>query len=291
MEKLSVLAVDDDEDNLFILKKTLAKAERYDVAFAEDGLIAWNYLKEHPEVDIILLDRMMPNMDGMEVAARVRKADELKHIPIIIQSGKTGSAIHSEAIEVGAYFYLTKPFSNDDLLVTVDSASKEAFRRRKIRTLLQSAKPSDIQEFKVSTPQEAYRLAASIAVHCPKPEDAADAVLELMLNAIEHGNLGITYEEKGNLIKTGDWEAEVERRLHMPENANKTITVILEKSGEKLSATVKDQGPGFEWEPYLSFSANRILHLNGRGIAKANSVCDVLEYRDGGSEVTCSVFL
>ena len=72
--------------------------------------------------------------------------------------------------------------------------------------------------FHFRTLEEAANLAYKIAACFPEPQKAAFGLNELMHNAVEHGNLGIGYDEKANLLRSGSWREEVERRLNFPEN-------------------------------------------------------------------------
>jgi hypothetical protein len=107
-----------------------------------------------------------------------------------------------------------------------------------------------------------------------------------MTNAVEHGNLGISYDEKTQLNNEGRWQEEVERRLCLPENLGKYALLKLEQGPTELRITIRDQGPGFDWENYLQISPERVFDNHGRGIAMAGAVSfDRIEYRGNGNEV------
>jgi hypothetical protein len=114
---------------------------------------------------------------------------------------------------------------------------------------------------------------------------------ELLLNAIEHGNLGITYSEKDGLDME-DLEVEVSRRLTLPEYREKRATINYSSDAEKVSFLIKDQGNGFDWQPYMQFDPERVFDTHGRGIAMANtSYFDKVEYHGNGNEVMAVVYL
>src|SRR5438046_135725 len=86
----TVLAVDDDEINLMILIKNAQEAG-YVVKSFTSGEAAWDYITNHPQdVDLALLDKMMPGMSGLELLSRIKADNALKHIPVIIQTGDAG---------------------------------------------------------------------------------------------------------------------------------------------------------------------------------------------------------
>lgn len=108
-----ILVVDDTKININILVELLGDV--YDVVVALDGYTALNILEEE-KVDLILLDIMMPDMDGFEVAKRIQNNSELKNIPIIFITAKTDEDSIEEAYELGGSDYITKPFKPKELL-------------------------------------------------------------------------------------------------------------------------------------------------------------------------------
>jgi anti-sigma regulatory factor (Ser/Thr protein kinase) len=113
---------------------------------------------------------------------------------------------------------------------------------------------------------------------------------ELLVNAVEHGNLGITYEEKTALNVSGGWQQEVDRRLAMPENAGKRVELRVERTAAELRFAIRDQGPGFPWKQFLNVDPRRAFDNHGRGIAIARAMSfDAIEYRGTGNEVVATV--
>ena len=109
-----ILIVDDEKPISDIIKFNLAK-EGYDTITAFDGREALSkYEEENP--DLIILDLMLPELDGLEVAKEVRKNS---HVPIIMLSAKDSEFDKVIGLEIGADDYVTKPFSNRELLARV----------------------------------------------------------------------------------------------------------------------------------------------------------------------------
>ncbi len=111
----TVLIVDDDVRNIFSLTKAL-EAVNMKVVTAIDGKEAIAQLKEHPEVAVVLLDMMMPQMDGYETARRIRQNDEWKRLPVIAVTAKAMTGDREKCIQAGASDYITKPIDIDQLL-------------------------------------------------------------------------------------------------------------------------------------------------------------------------------
>jgi CheY-like chemotaxis protein len=110
-----VLIVDDDVRNVFALTSVL-EANGMDVVFAENGKDGIETLQANPDVDIILMDIMMPEMDGYQTMAAVREMPEFKQLPIISLTAKAMKGDREKSIASGASDYITKPVDTDQLL-------------------------------------------------------------------------------------------------------------------------------------------------------------------------------
>jgi HAMP domain-containing protein/CheY-like chemotaxis protein/signal transduction histidine kinase len=115
LARKKVLIVDDDVRNIFALTSALESHEM-DVIHAENGKDAVNLLKENPDVDVVLMDIMMPEMDGYETTQAMRKIDEFKDLPIIALTAKAMKADREKCIRAGASDYISKPLDVDQLL-------------------------------------------------------------------------------------------------------------------------------------------------------------------------------
>ncbi len=114
-EDLVILAVDDDMINLKLLKSMLKKSGRVkEVIEAKNGSDAIGSLKSRDDIDLILLDIIMPIMGGIEMLKVVRADDNLRQLPIIVLT--TDETKKSDALEFGANGFLMKPIRFDDLM-------------------------------------------------------------------------------------------------------------------------------------------------------------------------------
>ena len=108
-----------------------------------------------------------------------------------------------------------------------------------------------------------------------------------MMNAIEHGNLGIGHDAKSALAACGDFAREMDVRLRKDPWCHRTAQLTVKRDAGGIHITVADEGEGFDWHPYLAIDERRLTKPNGRGIAIANMLCfDDLRYNDRGNVVT-----
>lgn len=131
--KSSILIVDDTPKNLQVLGNTL-KLQNYKVEFAINGLKALEWI-EKQAFDLVLLDVMMPEMDGYEVCKKIRENDKYKNLPIIFLTAKTDSESIVNGFKIGAQDYITKPFNTAELLVRVETQLELKSSREKLESL------------------------------------------------------------------------------------------------------------------------------------------------------------
>lgn len=109
MPQEKILVVDDEEDILELIRFNLSR-DGYDISCAKTGENALKALKSDP-VDLIVLDLMLPGMDGFTVAKRVKGDPRIQHIPIVMLTAKGSETDVVTGLELGAEDYITKPFS------------------------------------------------------------------------------------------------------------------------------------------------------------------------------------
>ena len=114
--KSNILIVDDDADIRNVLRLLLQ--ERYMVTEAADGMAAVEYLRTHPDTDLIILDVMMPGMNGYETCDALR---EFSNAPVLFLTAKSAQADRISAYSSGGDDFLSKPFSQEELLAKVGS--------------------------------------------------------------------------------------------------------------------------------------------------------------------------
>ncbi|MBQ2477458.1 MAG: sigma-54-dependent Fis family transcriptional regulator, partial [Desulfovibrio sp.] len=133
-ESAHILIIDDEKNYLLVLQ-TLLEDEGYTVTALSDPETALAFLQES-EVDVVVTDMKMPRITGLEVLEQIKK--HWQHIPVLIMTafGSIESAV--ETMKYGAFDYITKPFSNDELLLSIHNAVELAQAHREYQ-LLQEA--------------------------------------------------------------------------------------------------------------------------------------------------------
>jgi CheY-like chemotaxis protein len=292
----NVLIVDDEPFNVEILLEYLEDTG-YSLHTAEDGQEAWEKLEADPGLyDVVILDRMMPRMNGMQVLERIKQHPELQSVPVILQTALAAQDEILEGLQAGAYYYLTKPFDEAMLRSVMSTAVDDRMRYRR------ALEDSDLVGrtfglmregiFEFQSLNSARDLSTVLANACPDPRRVVIGLTELLVNAVEHGNLGITYDEKGRLREQDRWEDEVNARLADADNAEKQVVVRFVQEDDCIRVRIEDQGGGFDWQKYTEMDPARAFDSHGRGIAMSKMVSfDSLNYLGCGNQVEVTVNL
>ncbi|MGE5472504.1 MAG: response regulator [Bacteroidota bacterium] len=298
MNEARVLLVDDEPLNLEILAEYFESES--DPAFSllsiDSGEAAWQVLLNPDEhIDVILLDRMMPGLDGIGLLKRIKSEPRLADIPVILQTAADSADEIREGLEAGAYYYLTKPYRRDAMLAIVRAALTDAKTRDTLRHRLHehinSLQFLSRGEFHIHSIEDAGQLAAFLALACPNADQAVLGISELLINAVEHGNLGLSYADKARLKREDCWQSEISRLLKQPENAAKRVRVAFERSRDRITLRIEDEGSGFEWQDYLELSPERACDPNGRGIALARMMSfGNITYEGCGNIAVATIF-
>ena len=286
-----VLAVDDEPYNLEILEELLQDAGLY-VDVAVDGKMALDMLHANPnKYHTVLLDRMMPEMDGLDVLRAMKVHNELRFVPVIMQTAKATVSDIQEGLNQGVIYYLTKPFERQTLLNIVSTSVASYQQHLDLCAglpLIQHASPQ--REFGFRTLEDARSLAVLLSSLCPDQKRVITGLSELLVNAVEHGILDIGYDTKSTLLANGRWREEVEQRLAMPEYRHKHATIEVDQGPTSISFSITDPGNGFDSEKYLQIDPGRAINTHGRGIVVAKVMSfDDLEFVPPGNKVIATV--
>lgn len=293
-DRWQVLAVDDEPLNLEIIREYLDDPG-IDVDLAPNAERAWQWLDAGKKrYSLAIVDRMMPGMNGIELLRRMKADRRFRHIPVILQTAAVSPDEVREGIEAGAYYYLTKPYQPAALTAIVRAAladiADQAATAHRAAERTEALALLDVAEFRFATLADVSRVAGVLASLCPDPDAASVGLTELMINAIEHGNLGISYTEKSRLKLEDIWESEIQRRQELPEHRHKRARVSMRRDAGEIVFVITDEGAGFDAGRYLDFEPERACDLNGRGIAMARHISfRRVEYRGCGNQVVAAI--
>jgi len=287
----TILIVDDDSAMCLLIERMLEE-DSYSVLTAHDGAEAQSILRSSKEtVSSILLDWQMPKMNGIEFLGWVKREPEYEHIPVIMETSMVMPENIKEGIDAGAFYYLTKPIE-EQVLRSIVRAAVSDFHQKV--SLLERIRRSDNPfahlmegKFRYRTTEDAEFLAVAIANSSANPERAM-VISEILTNAVEHGNLGITYDEKTSLIADNALSREVGRRLALPEYADKYVSLAIKRDGTRITVDIEDEGKGFEFQKYLQMDESRVFDNHGRGIALTREYLQ-LEYVGKGNRVIATI--
>jgi len=123
MEEKTILIIDDDDRNIFALSAVL-KAKGFMIKSATNGKLGIEVLKTNPTISLVLMDIMMPEMDGYEATRLIRMDDQIKNTPIISLTAKAMVGDKEKCIEAGANDYCSKPVIIDELMEKINSYIK-----------------------------------------------------------------------------------------------------------------------------------------------------------------------
>lgn len=293
-EKMRILVAEDDGESLRFIAQAVERIGHIPVT-AGNGKEAMEILRtQGAQIDVIFLDRIMPYVDGAGVLRYMAHDPVLRQIPVILQSGADEKISQGDEFPMGIFYTLAKPYEVTELQGILTAAARQAQKSKRLARkmshhqvgfdLLSSAK------FSFRTLEEAENLACFIANCFPEPDHVVTGLAELMVNAIEHGNLRMGEKEKEELVRRNAWQAEIEKRLADPAYADLRAEIAVTRRDGGIYVVISDQGEGFEWQNYIRINPERASHASGRGIAHAATVCfDTLRYDHIGNRAIAFV--
>jgi response regulator RpfG family c-di-GMP phosphodiesterase len=291
--KATLLVIDNNGSDINYLRDLLA-SKPYEIVATNNGERAFELLLQKPELySAIILGQDVQQINALQLLYKLNSSSTIKIIPVIIEAA-TGSLEEMDTcIRAGARYCIPKPFEEKILPQIISAAIRDQARYIQAEQAVIELKPVNTlfkAEFAIKTLFEAQSTANLIAAECPNPSLAVVGLTEMLINAIEHGNLGINYTEKTKLHEKEEWLSEITRRLTLPENKDKSVKVVFDKSASHINIRITDQGNGFNWRDYQTLDAKRVFDNHGRGIVMARSLTfESLIYHGNGNDVECII--
>ncbi len=289
-----ILAVEDDPLSMTFLEAQIAQLG-HRIMTARNGEEAITMLKAHKGViDVVLMDREMPVMDGLTAIRRMKSSPDLRSVPVVMVTGADTPEDMRKGLEAGVFYYLTKPVQETMLKSVLSAAIREAAQARTLAEELGKHRSGfhliDTCKFNFRTLTEAENLAVFMANCFPDPARVLTGLGELLINAIEHGNLGVGYDRKTAVLEADTWRNDVDAAQQSDAHSDKFATATITKKRDGIYVVIEDQGDGFDWKKYMHIDPARAADSHGRGIAKANTISfDKLAFNDKGNKAVAFV--
>lgn len=241
--------------------------------------------------DLIIITTQVKTEEKIKFIHSVQLCSDLKYLTIIVEVAGLNTEELDEYIKSGARYC----FNMDDpefALLIIRKSLLESDQFKYIPKDINLMKNIDKAIFKFKTLDEAKAIGNFIASACPNPKLAIMGIIELLVNAVEHGNLAINYEEKTKIYDKNIWDEYITEKLEHPDNKDKNVTVEYTKNDNEIKLKITDKGNGFDWDKFKKLDRERKLDTHGRGIFLATRLAFTsLEYEGSGNIVNASIKL
>lgn len=236
-----------------------------------------------PEPAVVLIDWTRPEVEREKVLTWLANLMKSREVEVIIHGTELPRA-ELESKVFGGYYFLSDPLEPRQLSTILRAAVNDYRLKRTLAEKSERTKNTfrlmHKGEFHFRTYAEAELLALHIGNAFGGP-DSTVGILELLVNAVEHGNLEISYAEKGRLLESGGLAAEMNRRLQLPEFSARIAKARFRRRRAAMEIEIEDEGPGFDFEPFLTLDRARLFESHGRGILMANAALDIHYFAPG----------
>ena len=279
----------DDQEALRTLLAHLLDREGFDPVQAGDGEKAIEVFKSHSPL-VVVSDIMMPKMDGLTLLNEIKRID--RNATVILMTGQGNEEVLLKALRGGATNFFKKPFNVRELIEEIRKVVN--FRLEAARSTLYS--PFLLEETKKfvipSSDSPYFPVINQITLQLPRlmPEDEIlnikVGIEEMITNALEHGNFGISFDEKNKAIEEGRLAELVEERGRQSDAAGRKVTIMSHLAPDIFELTVQDEGAGFDWKKLPAVAPENLLTFNGRGIFLTKIYFDEVSYNESGNAVT-----
>lgn len=249
---------------------------------------------DRTEPDIVITELFLPDGSGLAVTKVLRQRRAA--CPVIVMAQDAPESVAVQALRCGAIDYLHKPIAEDEL-------AQALYRARQLL-------PGALTDLSGVCRSECRLAVDSDPTHIPGilswlikttastlPElrqlHLRGALQELLINAVEHGNLDISYGEKQQALASGKYDELLAKRLAQPRYKNRQVIVhvLYERDAARMVYRIVDEGVGFSWHRMLTQSGDALglEEGSGRGIFLTRSLFPSLAYNERGNEATITV--
>ena len=286
---MKILLVDDDEITLNMMH-LIIEEEGYETRMAENGVQALTVFNEF-NPDLIFTDIEMPGMNGLELLVAVREQHPETIVIVATAHGSEEYAL--QALRAGANNYLRKPVDLEELREILKKYDLAIEHRLSTQKIVQFVVQNDLTMQLDNRLELIFPIVDYLLLHTAQmlSEDEISrcrfGLIELLTNAIEHGNLGITFDEKtGALESPNGFDRLINDRLTDPALGQRKVTVKFHLEQAFLEWAIADEGGGFDWQSLpQEIEGSSLFAFHGRGIILSRFQFDELEYLGNGNTV------
>lgn len=283
--KGSILIIDDNVDLLEYLKDFFM-IYNYEVILAENGNEGIEKFREFSP-DIVISDIRLPDKSGNIVVKEIKEIDN--EVPIIVITGYSDHNLILSAMKNGAVELLKKPFKPKDLKYLV-SKIETLFKKIKVK-LSSSFLQWEKRHLKISNdihliPSVSDFIFSNVDYIFGELSFMKIGLQEILINAIEHGNLDISYDEKQKLLASGDYHRHLREKAVALENIDKYVDIKVFSTPQYLKIIVEDMGDGFDLTSIPDpENPENFLNEHGKGIMMTLNAFDDVKYNGKGNSV------
>lgn len=286
---MKVLIADDDEITSDLIESILSTVG-HDVRVALDGREALEVFGSFAP-DLVITDIEMPRMNGLELLAEIRKKNAEAIVVVATAYGSEEYAL--KALRARANNYLKKPIEPAQLLGLMNHYASAVEAHKKTRTVSRFITEGQLTMRFGNCLELVYDIVDYLINHVSHQLAESDvpmlrlALAELITNAIEHGNLGITYDMKTQAMNSGNgYSSLIARRQADPAYAGRKVSVQAIIDKHACEWTIADEGDGFDWRALPNeVTPESLFLMHGRGIMLSRLNFDTIEYLGKGNEV------
>ena len=255
------------------------------VSFARDGVEGLRVFESN-RPDVVLADVQIGESKGLEVLRQIRRIAPETKIILMTEDGTEGKAI--EGLRGGTVSYLKKPVTLWELCEVIEKLVGIRHSEIDNRSVLEESKRivMDNQIDKIWGVVNQLLICAENVCGKGELHELGLGLYEIIINAIEHGSLEITFEEKCEAIGKDAYEDLLRKRLSNPIYSERRVTIEYRMIPGELHYVIKDEGKGFNWRSLpCSDPVKNLLNPCGRGIFLARVYLDRVEFNEKGNEV------
>lgn len=293
-EKREILLIDTNLEDALALKECL-ETRKMSVILSHDAAEALKlFVARQPDIVFIAID--LAQMNGIEAIRAILNDRPSTLVAAVATSKDQGNIIG--CLEAGARAFLLKPFEKADVTATLNRFIG-LLHRQENKTLaiedLKSLSTSLSLQTSSSAIIPAISLICSVIAPYLREREVRRiqlALHEILRNAYEHGNLGISFAEKRDLMMQGLLEEHLKPLAEKAQAEGKTIDITFAVKNGEFSCSVSDQGPGYDWsKASRNAEQNKVANLyelHGRGLILIKSVFDKVKFNKKGNQITVS---